>query len=242
MLTAVVLAGGLGTRLRPVVNDRPKPMALVNGIPFLSHLLRFWRKQGVSKFVLSVGYLSEQIIEFFGTEFEGAKILYVIEAEPLGTGGALIHCLAQGHINGPFLLLNGDTFFEVDLEILVKKTFEYGADWGLSLFLTNENDRYQNFESDDDGFLKFAKSDSSARFEHDPKLANGGVYWVNLNSPDIFKAMAPPCSLENDVFAFCEQLGQKFHGVCFNGLFIDIGVPEDYRRAQTMACFREFDR
>ena len=87
-LDAIVLAGGLGTRLRPLVNDVPKPMAPVNGRPFLELLLEYWMGQGVRRFVLSVGYLSEAITRHFGSRWGGAALDYSIESEPLGTGEA----------------------------------------------------------------------------------------------------------------------------------------------------------
>ena len=90
MTTAVILAGGLGTRLRSVISDLPKPMAPINGRPFLEYLICYWIGQGINHFVLSVGYLHQAIIGYFGNQFKGACIDYVIEESPLGTGGGLL--------------------------------------------------------------------------------------------------------------------------------------------------------
>ena len=96
MTTAVILAGGLGTRLRSAVPDLPKPMAPVAGRPFLEHLLDYWIAQGINRFVLSVGYRHESIVDHFGVAYKSAELLYAIEETPLGTGGALL--LAAGKV------------------------------------------------------------------------------------------------------------------------------------------------
>ena len=90
MTTAIILAGGLGTRLREAVPDLPKPMAPVNGRPFLEYLIDYWIEQGVKRFVMSVGYLHQDIVRHFGYRYRGVEIDYSVEESPLGTGGALL--------------------------------------------------------------------------------------------------------------------------------------------------------
>ena len=119
MRTAIILAGGLGTRLRQLVSNVPKPMASVNGRPFLAHLMDYWIGQGITQFIISVGYLKESIINYFGNEYQGIKIEYSEEESPLGTGGGVLLAIKNIKSDDYFVLLNGDTFFEVDLRELI---------------------------------------------------------------------------------------------------------------------------
>lgn len=113
MITAIILAGGMGTRLRSAVPDLPKPMAPIHERPFLEHQMDYWIGQGVSRFIVSVGYMKEVIMDHFGASYRATPLTYAIEEEPLGTGGGLL--LAAQGLSETFLVLNGDTFFEVDL-------------------------------------------------------------------------------------------------------------------------------
>ena len=135
--SAIILAGGLGTRLRGVVPDLPKPMAPISGRPFLEHQIDYWIKQGVSHFVLSVGYRHEVIVDHFGNRYKDAELDYVIEKTPLGTGGGLLLAVEKVGKDEPFLLLNGDTYFAVNLKTLVGFSMTHDADWCFSLFRTN---------------------------------------------------------------------------------------------------------
>ena len=130
-LTAIILAGGLGTRLKDVLPDLPKPMAPILGRPFLEYLMDYWIKQGVNHFILSVGYQKKVIMSHFSNEYHGASIEYSIENTPLGTGGALLK--ASQNISDLFLLLNGDTFIEVDLKQMIAFHFNKKSDWTLSI-------------------------------------------------------------------------------------------------------------
>ncbi|WP_445772197.1 sugar phosphate nucleotidyltransferase [Rheinheimera sp.] len=231
--TAVILAGGMGTRLRSVVTDRPKPMALVSGRPFLEHLLRYWSERGVVNFILSVGYLKHCIQDYFGQSFEGAQIDYVIEHKPLGTGGGLLLCQREYQMTSPFLLLNGDTYFAIDPNVLNKQSCRLNADWGFSLFPTFENNRYLSSHVDQSGFLSFAKS--TPRKSKSFHWANGGVYWVNPRALKPFITISSKLSLEEELFPKCRQIGQTFCGIKSYSTFIDIGVPNDYDRAQKIS-------
>jgi len=116
--TAIILAGGLGTRLKEVAPNTPKPMVIINGRPFLEYQMEYWINQGITRFILSVGYLKDLIINHFGDSFNGASIEYVVEPKPLGTGGGML--LAAKNITEIFIVLNGDTYIEVDLNSLYK--------------------------------------------------------------------------------------------------------------------------
>ena len=132
MTTAIILAGGLGTRLRSVIPDLPKPMAPICGRPFIEYQLEYWIKQGINKFILSVGYKNKVISGYFGDNYKGVEIDYVIENEPLGTGGAFLLASERIANNESFLLLNGDTYFDVDLDKLKEFAIEKDADWCFS--------------------------------------------------------------------------------------------------------------
>jgi D-glycero-alpha-D-manno-heptose 1-phosphate guanylyltransferase len=226
MTVAVILAGGLGTRLRSAVPDLPKPMADVQGRPFLEYLLNYWARQGISKFVLSVGYKRESIVNYFGRSFRGLPIEYIEEEEPLGTGGGLL--LASRQLHQPFMLLNGDTFFEVQLNAILDFHRSVGSKWSFALFRANEAGRYGgvNLDSSDRvRSLNTAKGDIG-------ELANGGVYLVDphaLNSAN-FK-VGDKYSLEEDVIPTLLEMDIPFFGFESEGQFLDIGVPTDYFRA-----------
>lgn len=231
MTSAVILAGGLGTRLRSTVPDLPKPMAPINGRPFLEHQLDYWIKQGITHFVLSVGYRHEAIVDHFGNSYNGARLSYIIEKTPLGTGGGLLLAAEELGKNEPFLLLNGDTYFAVDLKTLIEFSSANDADWCFSLFRTNEEGRYMGMDISPQGQIISLKSGTG----RPGRLANGGVYWVNpraLHSERF--SPGDKASLEDDIFPAAMALGQHLMGLEFSGTFIDIGVPDDYHRASTL--------
>lgn len=226
MTTAIILAGGLGTRLRSAVPDLPKPMAHIQGKPFLVYLMDYWIRQGVSQFILSVGYQRKVIMDYFGENYRDIPITYVIEEEPLGTGGGLL--LASMNLNEPFLVLNGDTFFEVDLTLLLQFHAEQKSDWTFSLFHTNEVGRYMGMDLAADGRIINFKSGTS----QPSRLANGGVYLLN---PLVLRKASfvsgSKLSLEDDMLPSLVEAGSVFYGLESTGRFIDIGIPDDYFRA-----------
>lgn len=226
MTIAVVLAGGLGTRLRSAVPNMPKPMAPVCQRPFLACLMDYWISQGVTQFVVSVGYMKEVIMDYFGSSYSSTPITYAIEVTPLGTGGGL--SLAAQGIKEPFLVLNGDTFFEVDLAKLLKFHTKNESDWTFSLFRTSEIDRYMGMEVSDNGQIISLKIDSKAQ----NRLANGGAYLVSPSSLEKsgFKA-GEKYSLEDELLPALMSRDCNLFGIEFKDSFIDIGIPKDYLRA-----------
>lgn len=229
--SALILAGGLGTRLRSVVPDLPKPMAPILGRPFLAHQIDYWMAQGIAHFVLSVGYRHEAISDYFGANYRGARIDYVIEQTPLGTGGGFLLAAATLERDAPFLLLNGDTYFAVDLARLSDFAAAHDSDWCFCLFRAEEAGRYMGMGIGADGAITALQSGTG----QPGRLANGGVYLVNprhlFDGPF---AAGDKFSLEDDFFAAAQAAGQRFHGVGFDGAFIDIGVPHDYQRAASI--------
>ena len=225
--TAIILAGGLGTRLKGVLKGLPKPMAPIRNRPFLEYQMDFWIDQGISRFILSVGYLNQSISSHFGDSYRSAQINYVQENTPLGTGGGLL--MAAKNLAEPFLLLNGDTFFEVDLNDLCLFHNEHNAEWTMSLFRSKDLDRYMGVGLAKTGEIFVLKSKESQI----DLLVNGGVYLINPSA--ISRLNLNPgikSSLEDQLLPSFLSLGGKLFGIECYGKFIDIGVPEDYYRAQ----------
>lgn len=227
--TAVILAGGLGTRLRSVVPDLPKPMAPVEGRAFLEYLLDYWIDQGIERFILSTGYRSEAISTHFGNYYRNVPLTYAREPHPLGTGGGLL--LAATYLDAgdeSFLLLNGDTWFAVDLNALDRFARQQQAGWCLSLFRASEGNRYMGIETDASGRIRsFATQRGQVG-----ALANGGVYWIRRTclSPLPYQP-TQFVSLEDDLLPWLQGNGTPILGLEASGEFIDIGLPHDYRRA-----------
>tara|TARA_A100000164_G_C21878375_1_gene758874 strand:- start:71 stop:811 length:741 start_codon:yes stop_codon:yes gene_type:complete len=234
--TAVILAGGLGTRLRSLISEIPKPMALINGKPFLEILLNYWIKQGVGKFFLSVGYKYEIIQNFFGNYFNGVEIEYVIEREPLGTGGGLLKALDLFSLNNPVLILNGDTFFKIDLKKFENFHFSNNSSWTFALFKTNEENRYKAISTNEYGkVIEFKKNTLSGNLFS----ANGGVYIIE---PNIIKKMdfirEKKMSLEDEILPRVFEKVENLFAYEFDENFIDIGVPKDYLLAPNIINYK----
>jgi D-glycero-alpha-D-manno-heptose 1-phosphate guanylyltransferase len=222
---AIILAGGLGTRLRAAAPDVPKPMALVSGRPFLCYLLDFLQTQGMRRIVLSVGYRREAISTFFGNQYGTLRIEYAIENEPWGTGGGIRNAL--GYIESAFAFaLNGDTFLGLDycaMEGLIRDT----AEFELAVALRNVPDagRYGRAIVSAGRIEEFSASGATG-----PGLINGGVY---LMRRDLFRHSSFPAqfSFETD---FLEAHVSEIRPFAFvtDGPFVDIGVPESLAEAQ----------
>ncbi len=222
---AIILAGGLGTRLRTAVPDLPKCMAPVAGKPFLHYVINYFREQGIERFIFSLGYKHEIIEEFLSKEFSGTDHQSYVEAEPLGTGGAIkLACsLAK---DKTVLVLNGDTFFKIDLNKLALFHDMCGAHCTLSLKPMKDFDRYGVVDLNKDYSIK----DFQEKKHYETGLINGGVY--ALHAPKFAQEELPEkFSFEKD---YLEKLyhTRKMFGVAQDQYFIDIGIPEDFARAQ----------
>ncbi|WP_114778932.1 nucleotidyltransferase family protein [Botryobacter ruber] len=228
---AIVLAGGLGTRLQSVVKDLPKPMAEVAGRHFLDYILFSLAKNQVKQVVLAVGHLNEVIQEHYSDEKNrfGLRISYSIEKELLGTGGAITQ--AANLIAGEsFFVLNGDTYFDIGLRTLENFAQQKGAKVALALKQISYSQRYgQVIRDETDKIISFKEKDSG----YAPSLTiNGGVYYLHRSALTEFELPAK-FSFELD---FLQQhiSSLQAYGKVFPGTFIDIGIPEDYQTAQTL--------
>ena len=229
--TAIILAGGKGTRLQSVVSEVPKPMAPINGVPFLEIQINYWIGQGITNFILSVGYKNEIIVNHFGCKFNSAVIKYTIENIPLGTGGAILKAINENNISNPFLLLNGDTYFDVSLKHLYEFHSEKGSNFTFSVFKSNNTSRYLGLNVDSN--MKVVSSDL-IKDVVGTKYVNGGVYLID---PKIFQHIEfernKQISLESEVIPRLISNNMLSYACEFNAKFIDIGIPEDYYNAQT---------
>ncbi len=223
-MEAIVLAGGFGTRLRHVVSDVPKPMAPVDGRPFLRYILDDLIAKGVSRVVLATGYKSEVIREAFGPSYRGAEIVYSNEDTPLFTGGAVKKALAVCRGEEVFVI-NGDTFFDVDLAAMRAFKRERGAEFVLAAKPMRDFDRYGTLLLDGEGrVLRFEEKRPT-----ESGVINGGVYLLDRGF--LRGVREETFSLEKDVLEK-DTAARRLYAFPSEGYFIDIGVPEDYARAQ----------
>jgi NDP-sugar pyrophosphorylase family protein len=230
-IPAVILAGGFGTRLRSVVSDRPKSMATIDGRPFLEYLLTWLRDYGIRNVVLCVGFGAEKILEHFGkgTDFD-VCLRYSHEAEALGTAGALKQ--AGGYLNdGRFLALNGDSALGVDLAALLAEHYRHQVIGTVALAQSKEPGRFGRVDRDPSGMIScFAEKQAPAPQALSQHWISGGVYVFEREVLDLIPQAPPPVSLETDLMP--TLIGHGLYGYPSEGYFIDIGVPDDYRRAQ----------
>tara|TARA_A100001015_G_scaffold67966_1_gene75245 strand:- start:1462 stop:2196 length:735 start_codon:yes stop_codon:yes gene_type:complete len=226
---AIILAGGKGTRLKELVSDRPKPMADINGKPFLYHQLKFLKRNRIKHFIICTGYKGEYIKNYFGNDFYGCSVNYSHENKPLGTGGAVIKALNDYKIIKPFILLNGDTYFPIDIGRLISFSYKKNAGICFSLFETSDYKRYLPLSLTEDGklniFLDQNFTDYSGLYN-----ANGGIYFIQ---PKLLKELKIKknifISLENEIFPLLFKNNSKIMGIKFNSSFIDIGLPNDLK-------------
>jgi len=222
---AIVLAGGLGTRLASVTGEIPKPMAPVGSRPFLEYLLDYLIEQGFEAAVLAVSHKWELIREHFDRVYRGMPLHYSVEDEPLGTGGAIRQALDTLPDN-EVVVLNGDTLFRVDIEMLVKTHRNAGARLSIALKQVADSGRFGRVEVTSDGVIsRFLEKSSGG-----PGWINGGIYMLNRNLLTDF-----PMPLR---FSFEQDLIEPNIGLIqpcafqSDAYFIDMGIPEDYERAR----------
>lgn len=233
-ITAAILVGGFGTRLRSVVSDRPKVLAEIRGRPFLAYLLDQLIEAAISEVVLCTGYMADSVRECFGNTYGTLRIMYSREETPLGTGGAIR--LALPSINSEtVLVMNGDSYMDVKLDSFVDWFFRENRQAGLLLTKVNDTSRYGRIGLDKNKKIDFfaEKCDTSG-----PGMINAGIYLIKksllYSIPD-----GKPNSLERDFFP--QLAGQELFGFFSAGKFIDIGTPESYSNADHFFAEKKFD-
>lgn len=221
----VILSGGEGTRMRPLTLSMPKPMLPLGYKPILEHTLQSYGSQGFHNFVLSIGYLGEHIVKYFGNGSSlGINIQYVSENHPLGTGGALKN--AENLINSTFVCTYGDVIFgNINLKEILQFHKEKQALGTIVLWKAKDVRRFGLVEIEDGGKI--------VDFTEKPKYMTAGLINAGLCilEPEIFKFIPKnkQVSLENDVFADIVKK-ESLYGFVYSGYWADIGVPDDYEK------------
>jgi len=250
-MQAILLCGGMGTRLRSVVADRPKPMADICGKPFLQYLLEMLRDKGITEVIFALGYMGEMIEEYFqdGSAF-GLKIAYSYEEEPLGTGGAIRNALPK-ILEEEVLVLNADTYFPMDYQGLLRFHQENDGDFSLATRAIEDISRYGAVRRDPagrilawneklgdggqqpgEGSKQPIEGNAQQAASASPKSLsgeiNGGIYVMKKSL--IAEIPEGKQSLEQDCIPKWLSEGKRIFGLPFHGYFMDIGIPKDYQQ------------
>ena len=219
-MKALILAGGFGTRLRDITGkDIPKPMVLITGKPFLEHQIRFLKDQGITEIIFAVHHHADKIKSYFGNGHRfGVNITYSEEEIPLGTAGAIKQ--AEKYIDDTFLVLNGDSYSQIDLKDFFD--FHKNKKSGFTIGLTKTKDpiHYGSVVLRENKILEFSEKINSEGF------VNAGIY---IFEPKIFDHIEKEknTSLERDIFPKLSK-GNVLYGYHFEGYFMDLGRPETY--------------
>ena len=230
-MKAVVLAGGFGTRLRPLSCTRPKLLFPICNRPLLDWTLERLAKSGVKEVVLAVNYMAEAFIQRYGNSTRGMRLFHSREEKPLGTGGPIKNAEELIGRKEPFLVLNGDILTDFDYSKLMEKHIEKGATATIALYRVADTSRY--------GIAELTEKNRVVRFVEKParekapsNLANAGIYALD---PEIFDYIpgGRPVSIEREVFPKLADEG-KLYGYDFEGSWIDIGKREDYLKANKL--------
>ena len=250
-MQAILLCGGMGTRLRSVVSDRPKPMADICGKPFLQYLLEMLRDKGITEVIFALGYMGEMIEEYFqdGSAF-GLKIAYSYEEEPLGTGGAIRNALPK-ILEEEVLVLNADTYFPMDYQGLLRFHQENDGDFSLATRAIEDISRYGAVRRDPagrilawneklgdggqqpgEGSKQPIEGNAQQAASSSPKSLsgeiNGGIYVMKKSL--VAEIPEGKQSLEQDCIPKWLSEGKRIFGLPFHGYFMDIGIPKDYQQ------------
>jgi D-glycero-alpha-D-manno-heptose 1-phosphate guanylyltransferase len=232
-MDALILAGGLGTRLAPVVRDRAKPVADVGGRPFLAHVLEHLaRHPEVRRAIFCVGHHAHSVEAAFGARFGRLPLLYSHESEPLGTGGALRHALLGFTLRAPLLAMNGDTWFPVSIDKLVgfHRTGRCAAT--MAVARVADSGRFGSVRIAGTRVAEFGE-----KGETGPGWINGGLYVFGAGMLELLRGKPAAFSLERDVLPALAAAG-KLAAYRSRTRFIDIGIPADYARARGLLARR----
>jgi D-glycero-alpha-D-manno-heptose 1-phosphate guanylyltransferase len=223
---AIVLAGGLGTRLRSAVPDLPKCMAPVGGRPFIAWLTDYFRRAGIQQFIFALGYKHAAFDDFFRQTFPEGGYLVSLEQEPLGTGGAIRQACSLGS-GETVLILNGDTFFRIGLGALADFHQKNAADCSLCLKPMKDFERFGVVERDETQRVRHFRE----KQYYSEGLINGGVYALDRER-FLLEDLPAVFSFEKD---YLEKVldTRRIYGLVQDEYFIDMGIPEDYRQIQT---------
>ena len=226
-MQAILLAGGLGTRLCSVVSDRPKPMALIEDKPFMEYVTRELVRSGITEIIFAVGYKGSMVEEYFkdGSEF-GFQASYAYEETLLGTAGAIKNA-GKFITEDRFYVLNADTFYQIDYTRLAKQQDDQNLDMALVLRQVPDVSRYGKAILDENGILTGFNEKTA---DPVPGTINGGIYLMKKSLLE--EIPEGKVSLENEMIPKWLSEGKKLGGFVNDGYFIDIGIPEAYFQFQ----------
>jgi NDP-sugar pyrophosphorylase family protein len=224
-IDVIILAGGLGTRLKPIVSNRPKVMATIAGKPFLSILLNQINKAGFKRVILCTGYMADQVEIGFGQKYMGLSLIYSRENRPLGTGGALsnaFHLISSDKI----MVMNGDSFIDIDPSLFLRWFVCKGCDAALVLKKVNNSSRYGLVNVDANGLITAFQEKNTV----------GGSGWVNAGvyifNKEVIRKLPQGKTFSIEQEFFPSLVGREFYGYCSEAKFTDIGLPESYLAAE----------
>ena len=229
-METIILAGGFGTRLQSKVPNIPKPMAIINDRPFLDYLLSYLMRNQISRIIFSLFYKNEIIKNYYSNRYNSLDIAYSVDKKALGTGGAIRNALSFA-LNENAFVINGDTYFNIDLKMLFEEHLSKKNDITISLKKMKNFDRYGIVTTNNNGDVLSIKEKQYCK----NGVIDGGIYLIKKNLFDSFEV--------KDSFAFSDFIMQniddlKVGSVNFDDDFIDIGTPDDYDKAKnTMADY-----
>ncbi|MEI2694496.1 MAG: sugar phosphate nucleotidyltransferase [Saprospiraceae bacterium] len=231
MKEIIILAGGKGSRIQHILPNLPKCLAPVNGKAFLQYQINYLLQSGIEHFIFSLGYLSEQVIGYLNSQFPSLNKTLIVEDQALGTGGAIAKAIQAAKSSHVFIT-NGDTYFPADLELMERLFHQKHADLILATTEIENPDRFGSLDFDDDGRIKHF---------HEKKPISKA--YINAGFYLISKQAFLNCKLKA-VFSFETEILEKkindwkIYAAPMEKLFIDIGVPEDFSRSQTLLVDR----
>jgi NDP-sugar pyrophosphorylase family protein len=226
-MDAIILCGGKGTRLASVLSDVPKPLAPVNGRPFMDFVLEYLEATGLfARVILATGHLGKLVEAHYGRNFGNLALEYSAEAIPLGTAGAVCQALRRFDSGEELLVVNGDSFVDVDLRGLRALSNRSLAAITMALHAVPDTSRFGTVVCDGERVINFAEKQAAAA----PGLINAGFYWVAPGALNDWAAYEGPLSLELTVLPALVQRG-LVAGIASGTRFIDIGLPETYAAA-----------
>ena len=224
-MKAIILCGGLGTRLGSLTKDIPKPLLNVAGRPFISYVLDRLAKAGINGFVLAVGFQWSKLHDYIGDEWNSVPVHYSVEAEPLGTGGAIKKALSNMDVD-EVIVVNGDTLFDINIQKFLHFAIANQSMACIALRKVEDCSRYGSVTVNAQGrIMSFGEKDLNGE-----GFINGGVYYLRYNALDSIAVNA--FSFET-AFLELKYPKEPIFGMAFDDYFIDIGVPADLHRAQT---------
>ena len=225
-LTAIILAGGLGMRLRAVVHDRPKVMAHVAGRPFLAYVLDQIVNAGIQQAVVCTGFLADSISTVLNDDYQGLQLMYSQETTPLGTAGALRHALSMVQ-SFPVLVFNGDSYVNVDLEKFIQFHYSHKSNLTLALARKTCSEAFGLVQVDDEGVVRrFSEKVATGK----PEWVNAGIYFFEKHVLESIPESGV-VSLEREILP--KWVAQGLYGYVQEEELFDIGTPSSLEQAQT---------